>query len=244
MNAAMHVSFNVAADVSPRKGCRATERVARRVAASMWPRMFRRGRLARLRNCRGEPCRFNVAADVSPRKALESAMLRWIERRPLQCGRGCFAAEGVSVASTSARAQIELQCGRGCFAAEGMQCVLRADDSCSRASMWPRMFRRGRMRIHAVGVRRNHASMWPRLFRRGRTATADVPATSHRLQCGRGCFAAEGRTSARHRNVAAVSFNVAADVSPRKAAAHRAIGRLAQCRLQCGRGCFAAEGAS
>ena len=238
--------------------------------ASMWPRLISRGR--------GQLRQSTASVAV------------W-----LQCGRGCFAAEGAELAfgenvdrksgfnvaaDVSPRKASVLprdqsrQFGGFNVAADdsprkGLR-QLRHAQMVRRASMWPRMFRRGRGRDPWSPIApASSASMWPRLFRRGRRCDADrrsgrgiaasmwprmirrgrdrghVASARDRiwLQCGRGCFAAEGTSPSQLLDRTCIAcFNVAADVSPRKARHLCRCSQSWQLQLQCGRGCFAAEG--
>src|SRR5436190_2111870 len=116
----------------------------------MWPRLFSRGKAVCTCYIDGQRYRFNVAAAVQPRKG-DIINRGPSEKGPLQCGRGCSAAE------------------RGTGGHE------RAE--------------------------RDHASMWPRLFSRGKKGGGDGrKGFGIGLQCGRGCSAAESQAIGRKRS--------------------------------------------
>ncbi len=184
--------------------------------------------------------------------------------RVLQWGRGCYAAETLRASSSSSESGLRLQWGRGCYAAEtrgrradargtprfnGAAAVTprrrrlgrRDSRNPRRASMGPRLLRRGDWISRTSTGCPLRASMGPRLLRRGDSALGvnGRPAIQW-LQWGRGCYAAEtsrlrpfsiecsllqwGRgcyaaetSSRRHRTARACPcFNGAAAVTPRR----------------------------
>src|SRR5436190_3538546 len=117
--------FNVAAAVQPRKAGRPKPGAGEVGQASMWPRLFSRGKLHEDMTFVGAvPLQCGRGCSAAERKRPKS---RPASRPWLQCGRGCSAAESWSKA-LSASTDLLLQCGRGCSAAERKSALTRSPE--------------------------------------------------------------------------------------------------------------------
>ena len=161
--------FNVAAVFQPRKGGLFHSRAAMspslqcgrgfstaesRVFAATCPipRSFNVAAVFQPRKAPVDGCRvlnerrFNVAAVFQPRKV--SGGIRDVGTPWLQCGRGFSTAESIRQGE-SRKSKLRLQCGRGFSTAERPAGVVGMADS-REASMWPRFFNRGKLKVLAV----------------------------------------------------------------------------------------------
>ena len=207
--------FNGAAALQPRKA-QGVELGLRHRCASMGPRLFSRGRCSTLPTG------------------------RYQKRSRLQWGRGSSAAEGFDLGSYLPPMQ-SLQWGRGSSAAEGCRRDRGRSRTARQASMGPRLFSRGRVRVcnqvplerqllqwgrgssaaegcdwHAAGCTAECASMGPRLFSRGRGRKHTSAGEDKRASMGPRLFS-RGRMPLRCCETRTEGgFNGAAALQPRK----------------------------